>query len=63
VGAGALVCSCLAVGVLLRSARPLKRILGSVGLAVMTKITGLVLSAMAAQIVFTGIGNFLRQGS
>jgi len=63
VGAGALVCSCLSVGILLRSARPLKRLLGSVGLSVMTKITGLVLSAMAAQIVFTGIRNFLVQGS
>jgi multiple antibiotic resistance protein len=31
-----------------------------VGLSVMTKITGLVLSAMAAQIVFTGVRNFLR---
>jgi multiple antibiotic resistance protein len=59
VGAGALVCSCLCVGILLRSARPLKKLLGSVGLSVMTKITGLVLSAMAAQIVFTGIRNFL----
>ena len=60
VGAAALICSCLSVGLLLRSARPLKKILGSVGLSVMTKITGLVLSAMAAQIVFTGVRNFLR---
>jgi multiple antibiotic resistance protein len=29
------------------------------GLAVLTRITGLVLSAMAAQIVFTGVRNFL----
>jgi multiple antibiotic resistance protein len=37
----------------------LKKVLGSVGLSIMTKITGLVLSAMAAQIVFTGLANFL----
>lgn len=59
IGAAALVCSCLCVGIILRSARMLKKVLGSVGLSIMTKITGLVLSAMAAQIVFTGIKNFL----
>lgn len=59
IGAAALVCSCLCVGVLLGSARGLKKVLGTVGLSIMTKITGLVLSAMAAQIVFTGIVNFL----
>ncbi len=59
IGAVALICSCLCVGFLLGSARVLKKMLGSVGLSIMTKITGLVLSAMAAQIVFTGIANFL----
>jgi len=59
IGAAALICSCLCVGVLLGSARVLKKVLGTVGLSIMTKITGLVLSAMAAQIVFTGIVNFL----
>ncbi|WP_225940452.1 MarC family protein [Desulfomicrobium macestii] len=49
----------MCVGVLLGSARVLKNVLGSVGLSIMTKITGLVLSAMAAQIVFAGIVNFL----
>ena len=59
VGAAALVCSCLCVGILLRSSRVLKKALGSVGLSIMTKITGLILSAMAAQIVFTGVKSFL----
>lgn len=59
IGAAALICSCLCVGVLLGLARVLKKGLGSIGLSIMTKITGLVLSAMAAQIVFTGIVNFL----
>ncbi|NCD25820.1 MAG: MarC family protein [Deltaproteobacteria bacterium] len=59
IGAAALLCACLCVGVILRSARVLKKLLGSVGLSIMTKITGLVLSALAAQIVFTGIKNFL----
>lgn len=62
IGTTALLTACLAVGGLLFSARLLKSLLGSVGLSIMTKITGLVLSAMAAQIVFTGIKNFLGPG-
>ncbi|MEZ7197948.1 MarC family protein [Pseudodesulfovibrio karagichevae] len=58
-GAAALVCACLSVGVILFSASSLKRIIGRMGLNVLTKITGLVLSAMAAQIAFTGVRNFL----
>lgn len=59
VGAAALLAACISVGVLLYSASYIKRFLGTMGLSIMTKITGLVLSALAAQIVFTGIRNFL----
>lgn len=59
VGAGALVAACLTVGITLYSASALKRVIGNMGLSVLTRITGLVLSAMAAQIVFTGIKSFL----
>ncbi len=59
VGAASLIAACLSVGVLLFTASAVKRIIGPMGLAVLTKITGLVLYAMAAQIVFTGIKNFL----
>lgn len=59
VGTAALLSACLSVGTLLFSARVLKKVLGTVGLSIMTKITGLVLSAMSAQIVFTGVKNFL----
>lgn len=59
VGTAALLSACLSVGALLFSARVLKKVLGAVGLSIMTKITGLVLSAMSAQIVFTGVKNFL----
>ena len=55
VGTAALLSACLSVGALLFSARVLKKVLGTVGLSIMTKITGLVLSAMSAQIVFTGV--------
>lgn len=60
IGAAAVLSACLCVGIILRSARVLKRILGSLGLSIMTKITGLVLSALAAEIVFTGVRNFLK---
>lgn len=60
VGAGALTAACLTVGMLLFSASAAKKVIGPMGLSVLTKITGLVLSAMAAQITFTGIRNFLQ---
>lgn len=58
-GAGALTAACLTVGVMLFSASTVKKVIGPMGLAVLTKITGLILSAMAAQIVFSGVRNFL----
>lgn len=59
VGAGALASACLTVGLILFSASTVKRVIGTMGLSVLTRITGLVLSAMAAQIVFTGVKSFL----
>ncbi|WP_419785079.1 MarC family protein [Pseudodesulfovibrio sp.] len=59
-GAGALVIAGLTVGTLLFSASAVKKLIGSMGISVLTKITGLVLAAMAAQIVFTGIRGFLK---
>lgn len=59
-GAAALLAACCCVGVLLFSASAIKKIIGRMGLAMLTKITGLVLSALAAQIVFTGVRNFLN---
>jgi hypothetical protein len=40
------------------SAVPIGRWLGHKGLQMMMKITGLILTAIAAEIVFTGIGAF-----
>ena len=59
VGTAALLSACICVGALLYTASSMKRIIGPTGLSILTKITGLVLSAMAAQIIFTGIRNFL----
>jgi len=59
VGCSALFCAVLCVGLLLFMATAIERIIGRTGLKVMSKLTGLILSALAAQIVFTGIRNFL----
>ncbi|MCE5274412.1 MAG: MarC family protein [Syntrophaceae bacterium] len=59
VGCSALFCAVLCVGVLLFMATAIERIIGRTGLKVMSKLTGLILSALAAQIVFTGIRSFL----
>ncbi|MDR1398145.1 MAG: MarC family protein [Desulfarculales bacterium] len=46
--------------VMLRLSAQAKRLLGRTGLAAMAKLTGLLLAAIAAQVVFTGIQSFLR---
>ena len=55
----ALFCAILSVGCLLYLAPHIQRLIGTIGLAIMSKISGLILSALSAQIMFTGIKNFL----
>lgn len=55
----ALLCAVLAVGGLLLAAGRFERFLGQQGLIILTKLTGLFVSAIAAQIFFTGLKNFL----
>jgi len=55
----ALLCAVLAVGSLLFTAGRLERFLGQQGLTILTKLTGLFVSAIAAQIFFTGLKNFM----
>lgn len=59
VGTAALVSAILSMGVLLYLAPKVERLIGGIGLSIMTRITGLVLAALSAQIIFTGIKNFL----
>jgi multiple antibiotic resistance protein len=56
----ALVLAVLSVGVMLYFSGTIERIVGRNGLTVLSKITGLVLAALSAQIIFTGIKNFLE---
>lgn len=55
----ALLCAVLSVGGMLYVSGRLERLLGQQGLTILTKLTGLFVSAIAAQIFFTGLKNFL----
>jgi multiple antibiotic resistance protein len=62
IGCAALLGAVLCVGVLLYLAASVERVIGKKGIVILSKLTGLVLAALAAQIVFTGIRNLLRAG-
>jgi multiple antibiotic resistance protein len=59
VAAAAIFAAATAISLFLFMAVPIGRRLGHKGLQMMMKITGLILTAIAAQIVFTGIRSFL----
>lgn len=59
---GILVAVCL-TGSILLAANPILRIIGEKGLNILSKLTGLVVAALAAQMIFTGIRNFLSVGN
>jgi multiple antibiotic resistance protein len=59
IGCAALLTAVFCMGFLLYLATAVERLLGQNGLRVLSKLTGLVLSALAAQIMFTGIRHFL----
>jgi len=60
IGLLALAVTALGIYIILRCAGRVERILGRTGLAVLSKLTGLLMAAIAAQVVFTGIRSFLR---
>ena len=59
-GSLALVCAVITIGFMLYSSNIIEKIIGKQGLLVISKITGLFLAALSAQIIFTGIKNFLE---
>ncbi len=61
-GIGGMMLALAGLLVLLHLSASLERILGQTGLNILSKITGLILAAMAAQIIFTGIKSFLFTG-
>ncbi|MBO6850507.1 MAG: MarC family protein [Marinobacter sp.] len=54
-----LVSGLLILAILLRLSGYLEKVLGKTGLNILSKISGLILSAMAAEIVLTGIAGFM----
>ena len=54
--AAAIVC----IGIILYASESIERIIKPRGIAILSKLTGLVLSAMASQMVFDGARNLLR---
>ena len=58
-GSLSLLWAVLLIGLMLYTSSFLEKIMGKNGLQVISKITGLILAALSAQIVFTGIKNFL----
>ncbi len=62
IGSFALVCAVIVIGIMLYSSTIIKRVVRQRGLLIISKFTGLFLAALSAQIVFTGIKNFLQLG-
>jgi multiple antibiotic resistance protein len=59
-GCGSLLSAILSVMVLLLLATHIEKLIGQRGLTILSKLTGLALSAIAAQMIFTGIQNFMK---
>lgn len=59
VGCAALAAAVLCVGALLVCASSIEHVVGKKGITILSKLTGLFVAALAAQIVFTGVRNFL----
>lgn len=59
-GTFSLLLATMGMLVLLCMAGMVERVLGKTGIAVMAKLTALLLSALAAQVIFTGLKAFLR---
>ncbi len=56
----ALAAAIACIGIVLYASESIERIIGARGIAILSKLTGLVLSAMASQMVFEGARNLLR---
>ncbi len=57
----ALLLAALTTGVILLLGTHIERLLGKKGLKILSKITGLILSAISAQMILSGVKNFFQQ--
>ena len=60
VAASAILLAVLMISLFLFLAMPISRLLGQKGLQMMMKLTGLILTAIAAQIIFSGVSGFMK---
>lgn len=60
VDGSATLCSVLLIGLMLYFSNLIEKFMGKQGLQIISKITGIILAALSAQIMFTGIKNFLE---
>jgi len=60
IAGSAIFLAVMMISLFLFLAMPIARILGQKGLQMMMKLTGLILTAIAAQIIFSGVNGFLR---
>ncbi len=58
-GCLALFCAVACMGILLLSGSFIQRSLGDRGIGILSKLTGLILAALAAQMIMTGVQGFL----
>lgn len=58
---GGIVIACFLVGVMLYYGRHLEKLLKTKGLNILSKLTGMYIVALAAQIIFTGANNMLAE--
>ena len=59
IGSLALICAILLIGSMLYLSSLIERFIGKNGLLILSKITGLFLAALSAQLIFDGIKSFL----
>jgi multiple antibiotic resistance protein len=62
-GCLALLFAVACVGAVLLAASALQRILGSRGISILSRLTGLILAALAAQMIMTGVQGFIGTGA
>lgn len=54
-----LICAVIVVGLMLYTSSFIEKFLGKQGLTILSKVTGIFVAAISAQLMFTGIKNFL----
>jgi len=62
-GCGALFLAVLSLGVILWLGSAIERALGRKGIDILSKITGLILATLAAQMILTGLRHYLGSAS